>query len=172
MLIDGIEVVKQKRNNTCGYVTAGMILNYFQGSNIDEDYLFENESFDEKGITFFKLLEIYKKYLKGYEASLIREDKEGTLKIIKQSLKENIPFQILYLTENLFGNKEPVLHYSILIGYDEEKDFFTLADPYGFNKTIGKDDFFEAISFRNDCLPEFIKKAMPSNAMIKFSKRT
>jgi hypothetical protein len=35
-----------------------------------------------------------------------------------------------------------------------------------------KDDFFEAISFRNDCLPEFIKKAMPSNAMIGFSKRT
>jgi hypothetical protein len=23
---------------------------------------------------------------------------------------------------------------------------------------------------RNDCLPEFIKKAMPSNAMIKFLK--
>jgi hypothetical protein len=65
-----------------------------------------------------------------------------------------------------------VLHYAVLIGYDEEKDIFTLADPYGFNKTIGKDDFFEAISFRNDCLSEFIKKTMPSNAMIRFSKRT
>jgi len=54
---------------------------------------------------------------------------------------------------------------------DEEKEVFTLADPYGFIKTVGKDDFFEAISFRNDCLPEFIKKAMPSNAMIIFSKR-
>jgi hypothetical protein len=40
------------------------------------------------------------------------------------------------------------------------------------NKTIGKDEFFEAVSFRNDCLPEFIKKAMPSNAMIMFSKHT
>ena len=39
MLINGIEIVKQKRNNTCGYVTAGMLLNYFQGSSIDEDYL-------------------------------------------------------------------------------------------------------------------------------------
>jgi len=98
MLIDGIKIVKQKRNNTCGYVTAVMILNYFQESNIDEDYLLENEPFDEKGI-------------------------------------------------------------------------FTLADTYGFNKTIDKDDFFTTISFRNDCLPEFIKKVMPSNAMIKFSKR-
>jgi len=171
MFIDGIKIEKQKRNNTCGYVTAGMILNYFQGANINEDYLLENEPFDEKGITFSKLLEIYKKYLEGYDASLIREDKEGTLQIIKQSLSQNIPFQVLYLTENLMGNKEPVLHYAVLIGYDEEKEIFTLADPYGFNKTIDKDDFFTAISFRNDCLPEFIKKVMPSNAMIKFSKR-
>jgi len=171
MLIDGIKIVKQKRNNTCGYVTAGMLLNYFQGSKIDEDYLLENDPFDEKGITFFKLLEIYKKYLKGYDAELIKEDKDGTLKIIKQSLKDNIPFQVLHLTENLLDNKEPVLHYAVLIGYDEEKEIFTLADPYGFTKTLSKDDFFTAISFRNDCLPEFVKKAMPSNAMIRFVKR-
>jgi len=171
MLIDGIKIVKQKRNNTCGYATAGMLLNFFQGSNIDEDYLFENEPFDEKGITFFKLLEIYKKYLEGYDASIIKEDKEGTLKIIKQSLKDNIPFQVLHLTENLLGNKEPVLHYAVLIGLDEEKEVFTLADPYGFTKTLSKDDFFTAISFRNDCLPEFVKKTVPSNAMIGFSKR-
>ena len=172
MLVDGIKIVKQKRNNTCGYAAAGMILNYLQGSNIDEDYLLKNDPFDEKGITFSKLLEIYKKYLERYDASLVKEDKEGTLRIIKQNLKQNIPFQVLHLTENLLGNKEPVLHYAVLIGYDEEKEEFSLADPYGFNKTIGKDDFFEAISFRNDCLPEFVKKAMPSNAMIKFTKRT
>jgi len=170
MLIDGIKIVKQKRNNSCGYATAGMLLNYFQGSNIDEDYLLENEPLDEKGITFSKLLEIYKKYLEGYDASLIREDKEGTLRIIKRNLSQNIPFQVLYLTENLLGNKEPVLHYAVLTGYNEDKEFFTLADPYGFSKTIGIDDFFEAISFRNDCLPEFVKKAMPVNAMIEFTK--
>jgi len=122
-------------------------------------------------MTFSNLLEIYKKYLKGYDASLIREDKDDTLQIIKQDLCNDIPFHVLHLTENLLGNKEPVLHYAVLISYDEEKNVFTLADPYGFNKTIGKDDFFESISFRNDCLPEFIKKAMPSNAMIIFSKR-
>jgi hypothetical protein len=172
MLIGGIEVVKQKRDNTCGYVTAGMILKFLQGSKIDEDYLFENEPFDEKGITFFKLLEVYKKYLEGYNATIIREDKEGTVKIIKQSLQEKIPLQVLHLTENLLGNKEPVLHYAVLIGYDEEKEIFLLADPYGFTKTIGEEDFFDSISFRNDCLPEFIKRAMPSNAMIMFTKST
>jgi len=171
MQIDRINIVKQKRNNTCGYVTAGMILNFLRGSNIDEDYLLENYPFDEKGITFFKLLEVYKKYLDGYDAVLIREDKEGTLKIIKQSLQQKIPLQVLHLTENLLGNKEPVLHYAVLTGFDEEKEIFTLADPYGFVKTMGKDDFFDAVSFRNDCLPEFIKKAMPSNAMIMFTKR-
>lgn len=172
MNIDGIKIVTQKRNNTCGYASCAMLLNYFQEQNIDEEFLLENEPFDEKGITFFKLLEIYKKYLKGYDASLIREDKEVTLRIIKESIQNNTPLQVLHLTENLLGNKEPVLHYAVLTGYDEEKEIFTLADPYGFEKNLGVDEFFEAISFRNDCLPEFIKKAMPSNAMIKFSKRS
>jgi len=54
MLVDGNKITKQKRNNTCGYATAGMLLTYFQGSNLDEDYLFVNEIFDEKGITFSK----------------------------------------------------------------------------------------------------------------------
>jgi len=167
----GIKIEKQKRNNTCGYATAGMIISFLEGADINEDFLFENEPFDEKGIVFTKLLEVYKKYLKNYDASLIHEDKERTLEIIRQSLSENIPLQVLHLTENLLGNKEPVLHYAVLIGYDEQKEEFTLADPYGFNKTLGKEEFFESVSFRNDCLPEYIKKVMPSNAMIKFTKR-
>ena len=170
MNIDGIKIVTQKQNNTCGYASGAMLLNFFQKSNIDEDFLLENDPIDEKGITFFKLLDIYKKYLKGYNASLIHEDTDDTLQIIRQSLRKKLPLQVLYLTENLLGNNEPVLHYAVLIGYDEEKESFTLADPYGFNKTIGKDDFFDAVSFRNDCLPDFVKKSMPSNAMIRFTK--
>ncbi len=92
MFIDGIKIVKQKRNNTCGYATAGMILNYFQGSNINEDYLLENEPFDEKGITFSKLLEIYKKYLEGYDASLIRDDKKGYFANNKAEFKSKYSF--------------------------------------------------------------------------------
>ena len=171
MNIDGIKIVKQKRNNTCGYASAEMLFNYFDGSNIDEDYLVENEPIDEKGITLIKLLEIYKKHLKGFDASIIREDKEGTMEIIRQSLSENIPLQVWYLTENALGNNEPVLHYAVLSGYDDINKTFTLTDPYGFYKTLSKDEFFDAVSFRNDCLPEFIKKAIPSNAMIKFTKR-
>jgi predicted double-glycine peptidase len=108
MLIYYIKIVKQKRNSTCGYVTASMLLKFFQGSNIDENYLLENELFDENGITFLKLLYIYKKYPKGYDASFIREDKTSTLEILKQNLQENIPLQILHLTEILFGNIEMV----------------------------------------------------------------
>jgi ABC-type bacteriocin/lantibiotic exporter with double-glycine peptidase domain len=169
--IEGIEIVKQKKGNTCGYATAGMLLNYLEGLAIDEDFLCENEPFDEKGIVFTKLLEIYRKYLKNHDATLIREDKDGTWEIIKQSLCDNLPLQVLHLTENLLGKSEPVLHYAILTGYDEDEETFTLADPYGFYKTMGKDEFFEAVSFRNDCLPEFVKKAMPSNAMIRFNRR-
>ena len=171
MNIDGIKIVTQKKDNTCGYASAGMLFSFLEGSNINEDFLAENEPFDEKGITFSKLLEVYKKYLKKHDATLIHEDKDGTLALIRQSLGDNLPLQILYLTENLRGNNEPVLHYAVLAGYDEKAETFAIADPYGSYKTIGKDAFFEAVSFRNDCLPEYIKKAMPSNAMIRFSKR-
>ena len=82
----------------------------------------------------------------------------------------SIPLQVLHLTENLLGNNEPVLHYAVLTGFDEAKGTFTIADPYGLEKTLGLDEFFEAVSFRNDCLPDFIKKSMPSNAMIRFTK--
>jgi ABC-type bacteriocin/lantibiotic exporter with double-glycine peptidase domain len=172
MNIEKIKIAKQKKNNTCGYATAGMLINFLEGSGIDEDYLVENEPFDEKGITFMKLLEIYQKYLKTHDAIFIRENREGTLEQIKQSLRNNLPLQVMYLTENLLGNNELVLHYAVLTGYDEETECFTLADPYGDYKSMGKDEFFEAISFRNECLPEYIRKAMPSNAMIRFIKRT
>jgi ABC-type bacteriocin/lantibiotic exporter with double-glycine peptidase domain len=171
MNIDEMQIAKQKRNNTCGYATAGMLLNFLEGLNLDEDYLVENEPFDNKGITFAKLLDIYKKYLNAYDAVFIHDDKEGTLEQIKRSLNDNLPLQIMYLTENLLGGSEPVLHYAVLTGYDEDKEYFTLADPYGMCKSIEKDAFFDAVSFRHDCLPEYIQKAMPSNAMIRFVKR-
>jgi hypothetical protein len=54
----------------------------------------------------------------------------------------------------------------------KKKKYLHLPIRMDSQKPLAKMIFFEAISFRNDCLPEFIKKAMPSNAMIKFSKRT
>jgi predicted double-glycine peptidase len=54
MTINNFNLAKQKRNNTCGYATAGMILSFLEGQNIDEDYLLENEPFDAIGITFLR----------------------------------------------------------------------------------------------------------------------
>lgn len=58
------------------------------------------------------------------------------LEVIKNSFNTNISLHILYLTENLMGQNEPVLHYSALIGYDEEQSDFVIADPYGSIKTL------------------------------------
>lgn len=68
MFIGNFNLIKQKRNNTCGYATASMILTFLEGQNIDEDYLTENDPFNAIGITFRKLMEVYKKYLKKYKA--------------------------------------------------------------------------------------------------------
>lgn len=169
MLINNFNLVKQKRSNTCVFATAGMILSFLEDQNIDEDVLFENEPFGELGITFIKLLDIYKKYLKKYKAEIVYGDNEKMTEVIKNSLRDNIPLHIQYLTDNLMGDGKPVLHYSALIGYDDIQETFSIADPYGSIKKLNKKEFFNAISFRNECLPDIIKQKYPSNMMIKFS---
>jgi predicted double-glycine peptidase len=169
MVISNFNLVKQKKNNTCGYATAGMMLSFLEGQNIDEDYLLVNEPFDVIGITFLKLMDVYRKYLKKYKAEIVYGDIEKMSQVIKNSLQSNIPLHIQYLTDDLMGDGKPVLHYSALIGYDDAEDTFLLADPYGNIRNLKKQEFFNAISFRNECLPEIIKQKYPSNMMIRFT---
>lgn len=168
MQLDDFVLVKQKRGNTCGYATAGMILSYLNGNNFDEDFLLEREPFGEAGIPFPKLLEVYQKYLSGYKAEIVFGKEEKMLEIIGTSLRNNIPLHILYLTENRMGGGELTLHHSALIGYDSAEKRVTIADPYGYIRVLEEKDFFDAVSFRNECLPETARKA-PSNLMIRFS---
>lgn len=169
MLISNFNIVRQTRGNTCGYATAAMILSFLEGQNIDEDYLLLNEPFGEIGITFTRLMEVYKKYLKIYKAEIVYGDNEKMGEIIRNSIQKNIPMHIMYLTENLMGNGKPILHYSALIGFDDKTEEYYIADPYGSTRSISKEDFFNAISFRNECLPEIVRQRYPSNMMIRFS---
>lgn len=168
MIISNFNLAKQKRNNTCGYTTAGMIMSFLEGQNIDEDILLESEPIDAIGITFLKVMDVYKKYLKKYKAEIIYGDIEKMSEVIKNSLQANIPLHIQYLTDNLMGDGKPVLHYSALIGFDDEEETYTIGDPYGSVKKLKKEDFFDAISFRNECLPDIVKQKYPSNMMIRF----
>jgi hypothetical protein len=113
-------------------------------------------------------MDVYRKYLKKYKAEIVYGDIEKMSEVIKNSLQSNKPLHIQYLTDNLMGDGKPVLHYSVLIGFDEEEDTYLIADPYGSIKALKKEDFFNSISFRNECLPDIIKQKYPSNMMIKF----
>jgi hypothetical protein len=169
MIINNFNLVKQKKKNTCGYATAEMILSFLEGQNIDQDYLEENEPFDAIGITFLKLMDVYRKYLKKYKAEIVYGDIEKMSEVIKSSLQSNKPLHIQYLTDNLMGDGKPILHYSAVIGLDDAEDTFLIADPYGSIKALKKGDFFDSISFRNECLPDIIKQKYPSNMMIRFT---
>lgn len=169
MIINNFKLVQQKRGNTCGYATAGMIMSFLEGQNIDEDNLLENEPFDAIGITFIKLMDVYRKYLKKYKAEIVYGDIEKMLEVIKNRLQSSMPLHIQYLTDNLMGDGKPVLHYSALIGFDDADDTFLIADPYGSIKVLKKEVFFNSISFRNQCLPDIIKQKYPSNMMIRFT---
>lgn len=167
MQLNDFRLVKQKRANGCGYATAAMIISYLGGKETNEDSLFENEPLGAEGITFSKLLEVYKKYLTGFQAVLVYGNEEKMRSIIRESLQDRIPFHILYLTENLMGGKELVLHHSALIGLDDHEKYFSIADPYGSIRSLEEKEFFDAVSFRNECLSEAAKKA-PRNLMIRF----
>lgn len=171
MIIENFPLYKQKASNTCGYAAAGMILSFLEGLDIDEDYLMQNDPFDALGITFTKLIEIYKKYLNKHDASLIYGDIDKMTTLIKTSLSSNLPLHILHLTENLMGNKEPALHYAAVIGINETDESFVIADPYGFIKVVSKPEFFSSVSFRNECLPAIIKEKYPSHMMLQFIKK-
>jgi hypothetical protein len=67
--------------------------------------------------------------------------------MMKRSLSDNLPLQVLHLTENLLGDSKPTLHYAIVTGYDAESEVFTLADPYGFYKTMSKNEFLRRYRF-------------------------
>lgn len=167
-MIENFGLMKQKRAISCGYATAGMILTFLEGQSIDEDFLWENDPIDATGITFRRLMEVYSKYLKQHRAEIVYGDQRKMLEIIQTSIEANLPLHILYLTPNRMSKNEPVLHYAALIGYHREEGSFVLADPYGMVKLVEKEEFFDAISFRNECLPEIIKENYPSNMMIRF----
>lgn len=169
MLINNFDLVKQKRSNTCGYATAAMVINYLTGKEITEDFLVENDPIGENGITFYKLEEVYNKYLTNYNPEIVCENKEKTFEIIRDSLREEVPLHILYLTPNELEDGKEVLHYAALIGYDEDADIFILADPYGNNKSISRENYFEKVSFNQKSLPEEVRKNIPGNLLIRFN---
>lgn len=115
-----------------------------------------------------KLMEVYQRYLTKFKAEIVHEDVENTHRLIINSLNDKLPLHILHLTENKLGQNELVLHYSAVIGYDEQQNQYVIADPYGSIKRMEKAEFFESISFRNECLPELVKKNVLSNTMIRF----
>ncbi|MCE5189473.1 MAG: C39 family peptidase [Eubacteriales bacterium] len=171
MILNCFHLAKQKRSNTCGYATAGMILSFLEDQCIDEDYLLANDPFDAFGITFRKLMEVYRKYLQKHSAEIVYGDIDKMSALIENSLQSGIPLHIQYLTEDLMGDRKPVLHYAALIGYDAAAESYSVADPYGSIRTIKKKVFFNAVSFRNECLPDLIKQKYPSHMMIAFQPR-
>ena len=114
MTIENFELIEQKHANTCGYASAAMIINYFEDSRINEDFLLENEPLDKTGITFSKLTDVYSKYLTKAKAEIIYDNKNNIHEMIIKSLNDNCPLQILHLTQNKFDNMKPVLHYAVL----------------------------------------------------------
>jgi hypothetical protein len=114
-------------------------------------------------ITFLKLNDVYKKYLTGYVTEIIYGEKAKILSIISDSIIQNIPLHILYFTENLMGNKEKVLHYSALIGFEEKAGEFTIADPYGSIKILNEEEFFDAFLLEMNVCRDAKKRNTLSN---------
>ncbi|HEX2944743.1 MAG TPA: hypothetical protein VHT96_02170 [Clostridia bacterium] len=155
--------------NLFEHITLDVLSNRFSYSK----YHLHRKFKDIVGITLNdyikKRRDVYRKYLKKYKAEIVYGDIDKMSEVIKNSLQSNIPLHFQYLTANLMGDGKPVLHYSALIGYDDAEETYSIADPFGSIKKLKKEVFFDAVSFRNECLPDIIKQKYPSNMMIKFT---
>lgn len=55
------------------------------------------------------------------------------------------------------------------IGFDEPSASYIIADSYGMIGQLSYEDFFTAVSFRNEGLPQLVKEKYPMHMMIRFS---
>jgi hypothetical protein len=64
-------------------------------------------------------------------------------------LSNNFPLPFVYASVFDFDRTKTVLHYSTIIGLDQEKNQIIIADPFGYEKTLSFADFFAALNFSN-----------------------
>ena len=148
---------KQKSLTSCGYATLSMLFSYF-GINIAENEIHRLLLFKKFGLFPCFFMRKFRKNLPNYEIEekIINNNEPG--KIIIEQIKKGFPVPFLYYVVFKSNPSLQGLHYSIIIGIDENLTKVEIADPQPdeTDKVISLKELIYKMSFRNISNKNFI----------------
>ena len=165
VLLQNFPVYKQETPYTCGPASVRMCL-AFLGHKLPEKEIARRMGTSPLfGTSPWQLLPAYNKYLKQFNTGLIAKDKLGKAannQVIFKSISMGRPVIFTWLVENYFKPGTSVGHYCVIIGFDQNKKEFTIANPFGTIHPLEFDRFWRLAAFspKSGDLPNLKKKPL------------
>jgi hypothetical protein len=135
---------KQETPYTCGPASVRMCL-AFLGHNLPEKEIAKRMGTSPLfGTGPWQLTPVYNRYLRELKTGLTAKDKLGraaTNQVIFDSIKNKRPVIFSWLVENDFRPGTAVGHYCVVIGFDQARREFTIANPFGYIHALDFDRF-------------------------------
>jgi len=165
VLLQNFPLFKQETPYTCGPASVRMCLAFLGHKLPEEEIASRMHTSSILGTAPWYLLPAYNKYLKEFNVGLIakeRKGKDANNQVIFDSIRINRPVIFNWMTENCFKPGTAVGHYSVVIGFDQDKKEFAVADPCGSGSfhPLGFEQFWHlaAWSPKKDDLPGLKRK--------------
>jgi len=144
-VLQNFPLFKQETHYTCGPASVRMCLAFLGHKLPEKEIAKRMHTSSILGTAPWQLVPAYNKYLKEFNAGLTAKEKKGkdaNNQVIFDSIKINRPVIFSWLTENCFKPGTSIGHYSVIIGFDQDKKEFTIADPCGSFHPLGFDQFW------------------------------
>lgn len=140
--IENVPLVKQ--DISCGYAIIEMLSSYYAKPTTEEELSEKNNGSISTATTGGFVNEINQTIAPGYKAKEYLKNDELLLTINK-SLLNNDPVPVEWAA--LFEGKEWTIHWSIVIGMDQEKIY--INNPYGYEEVLSYDEFIMRTTYKS-----------------------
>jgi hypothetical protein len=167
-LLENFPLRKQETPYTCGPASLRMVLE-FLGHPLPEHEIARAMGTNSlTGSSPFGMHCAATHYLNKFQTGLTAQDKIGqaaTNEVIFASVSGKLPVIFTWLTENAFKPGTEVGHYSVIIGFDEGRREFTIANPFGMIHALDFDRFWRLAAWAP--LPEDLPNVKVKRAILK-----
>ena len=159
---------KQETPYTCGPASLRMVLEFLGHKVPEHEIARAMGTTSLTGSSPFGMHLAANHYLKKFKTGLSAHDKIGpaaTNDVIFASILAKLPVIFTWLTENAFKPGTEVGHYSVIIGFDQARREFTIANPFGMIHPLDFDRFRRLAAW--DPLPEDLPSVKVKRGILK-----
>ncbi|HUT54144.1 MAG TPA: C39 family peptidase [bacterium] len=167
-VLDPFPLHKQETPYTCGPASLRMALEFLGHPLPEKEIARAMGTLSLTGTSPFGMHLAANHYLKKLSTGLRARDKIGkaaTNDVIFSSISRKLPVIFTWLTENAFKPGTAVGHYSVIIGFDEARREFTIANPFGTIHPLDFDRFRRLAAW--DPLPEDMPSVKVKRGILK-----